>query len=48
MAAFANLAISVLRLLGKQNLARAMDNFRLRPNTAVAVVWSAAACAAAP
>ena len=48
MAAFANLAISVLRLLGKQNLARAMDNFRLRPNTAVAVIWSAAACAAAP
>ena len=47
MAAFANLDISVLRLLGKQNPARAMDIFRLRPNTAVAAVWSAAACAAA-
>ena len=31
MAAFANLAISVPRLLSKQSLARAMDNFRLAP-----------------
>ena len=46
MAAFANLAISVLRLLGKRNLKRAMSNFKLRPNTVVAAVWSAAACAA--
>ena len=42
MAAFANLAILVSRLLGKQDLARSMDNFRLRPNTTVALVWSAA------
>ena len=43
MAAFANLTISVLRLLGKRNIRRAMSNFKLRPNTAVAAVWSMAA-----
>ena len=48
MAAFANLAISVLRLLGQRNLKRAMSNFKLRPNTAVAVVWLAAAGAGGP
>ena len=48
MAAFANLAISVLRLLGKRNLKRAMSNFKLRPNTAVAVVWLVAAGAGGP
>ena len=48
MAAFANLAISVLRLLGQRNLKRAMSNFKLRPNTAVAVVWLAAAGACGP
>ena len=48
MAASANLAISVLRLVGYQNVKRAMSNFKMRPNTAVGVVWSAAACGAAP
>ena len=48
MAAFANLAISVLRLLGQRNLKRAMSNFKLRPNTAVAAVWLAAAGAGGP
>ena len=48
MAAFANLTISVLRLLGKRNLKRAMSNFKLRPNTAVAAVWSMVACAGGP
>ena len=48
MAAFANLAISVLRLLDKRNLKRAMSNFKLRPNRAVAVVWLVAAGAGGP
>lgn len=47
MAVFADLAVSVLRLLAKQSVKRAMNNLRMRPNTAVGVVWSAAACAAA-
>ena len=42
MATFANLATSVLPRLGKRNLARSMEDFRLHPNSAVAVVWSAA------
>ena len=35
MAAFANLAIWVLRRLGEWNRARAVNNFKLRPSTAV-------------
>lgn len=42
IATFANLAISVLPLPGKRNLARALDDFRLDANSAVAVVRSAA------
>ena len=42
-AAFANLAISVLRLLGQTNLARAMDNLRLRPRRALTVVAAVSA-----
>ena len=34
MAAFAKLAISVLRLPGKRNMKRAMGDFKLLPNTA--------------
>ena len=34
MAAFAYWAISVLRLLGKKNVKRAMGSFKLCPNTA--------------
>ena len=41
MVAFANLAISVLRVLGKKNVKRAMSSFELRPNTADAAAWSA-------
>lgn len=37
LAAFANPPISVLRLLGKQPLARGMYNSRLRPNCVVGV-----------
>ena len=43
VAAFANLAILELRLLGKENVRRAMSKFNQRPNTAVGVVWSATA-----
>ena len=46
LAAFANLAISVLRPQGKTNLARAMDNLRLRPNGALTVVAAVSAAAA--
>ena len=35
LAAFANLAIPVLRLLGQKNVKRAMSNLKLRPNMAV-------------
>ena len=48
MAAFANLAISVLRLLGKQNVKRAMSNLKMRPHTAVGGVWSTAQPREAP
>ena len=48
MAAFANLVISVLRLLGKQNVKRAMSNFKMRPHTAEGGVWSAATPREAP
>ena len=48
MAAFTNLAIPVLRLLGNQNVKHAMSNFKMRPNTAVGVVWTAAACGGGP
>ena len=44
MAAFPNLSISVLRLLAKQSVKRAMGNLKMRPNAAVG---SAAACGAA-
>lgn len=43
--AFANLSISVLRLLDKRNLNRSMSDFKLRRNTAV---WSAVAARPPP
>ena len=43
LAAFANLAISILRLLGRTNLRRAMHPFRLRPREVLAVLLGAKA-----
>ena len=37
LAAFPNLAISILRLLGRPNLRRAIHRFRMRPREALAV-----------
>ena len=42
MGGFANFAIPVLQLLGKNNLARAVDNFRLPTNSIVAATRAAA------
>lgn len=47
MAALADLAISVLNLLGQQHLARAMDDFQLRPNSTVAPVRAVTPCCCA-
>lgn len=44
MAAFADLAISVLHLLGQKHQARAMDDFQLRPNSTVAAVRAVTPC----
>ena len=41
LAAFANLAISILRVLGRTNLRRAMNHFRMRPRKALAVLLGA-------
>ena len=38
MAAFANLAITILRMLGKKNIRRAMRNFGYRPDRAVRTI----------
>lgn len=41
LAAFANLAISILRLLGRTNLRRSMHHFRMHPRKALAVLLGA-------